>query len=384
LQSIALRNEMHSDVDYSAGFAADYRSPRAVRVQPFYAAPIEVPMSAMTMKVWSWKTFGSLDGLQLEQRPAPQPGRGEVLVKLRANSLNQRDMMAARGALPRNGQTNVVPLCDGAGEIVAVGEGVSSFAVGDRVLGTFFQRWLAGALRPEHVGTTLGSDVDGLLREYAVLPETGVLRIPAHLSFAEAATLPCAAVTAWSALFTKSALQPGETVLALGSGGVSLFALQMAKAAGARVIVTTSSDERGERLRQLGADGVVNYRHADWPQQVRALSKGQGVDVVVETGGGATYVQSMAAAAWHARIAIVGLITGFVDPGGSLMPILMNDLTVRAVQVGSRADTEALLRFMAAQQLRPIIDSRFGFDDAKSAYRRLDSGEAFGKVVIEY
>lgn len=336
------------------------------------------------MKAWSWRSFGSLDGLQAETRPVPLPGPGEVLVQLRANSINQRDLMAARGALPRNGPVGVVPLCDGAGEIVAVGDGVRSVAVGDRVIGTFFQRWLAGPLRQEHVGTTLGSDVDGLLREYAVLPETGVLRFPAQLSYAEAATLPCAAVTAWSALFTKSALQPGETVLALGSGAVSLFALQLAKAAGARVILTTSSDERGERLRQLGADAVVNYRHADWPQQVRALSGGNGVDVVVENGGGATYVQSLAAAAWHARIAIVGLITGFTDPGGSLMPILLNDLSVRAVQVGSRADTEALLRFIGVAQLRPIIDSRFPFGDAPAAYRRLDSGQAFGKVVIEH
>ncbi|MDB5970355.1 MAG: NADPH:quinone reductase [Hydrocarboniphaga sp.] len=336
------------------------------------------------MKAWSWHSFGSLDGLQLESRPMPRPGPGEVLVRLRANSINQRDLMAARGALPRNGQSKVVPLCDGAGEVVEVGEGVLSIGVGERVIGTFFQRWLAGALQRENTGTTLGSDVDGLLREYAVLPETGVLRFPAHLSYAEAATLPCAAVTAWSALFTKCALQPGETVLTLGSGGVSLFALQLARAAGARVIVTTSSDERGERLRQLGADGVVNYRNADWPQQVRALSGGNGVDVVVENGGGGTYVQSLTAAAWHARIAIVGLITGFTDPGGSLMPILLNDLTVRAVQVGSRTDTENLLRFIGTAQLRPLIDSRFGFDDAPAAYRRLDSGEAFGKVVIEH
>ena len=341
-------------------------------------------MSETNMKVWSWRRFGSLDGLQLESRPLPQPGRDEVLVRLRANSLNQRDLMAARGTLPRNGPPGVVPLCDGAGEVVEVGEGVRSLRVGDRVIGTFFQRWIAGPLRPEHVGSTLGSDVDGLLREYAVLPASGVLRFPDHLSFAEAATLPCAAVTAWSALFTKSALQPGETVLTLGSGSVSLFALQMARAAGARVIVTTSSDARGERLKALGADAVFDYRHADWPQRVREFTEGTGVDVVVENGGGATYAQSLATAAWHGRIAIVGLITGFAEQGGSLMPILLNNLTVRAVQVGSRADTEALLRFFEVTKLRPIIDSRFCFDQAPEAYRRLDSGEAFGKVVIEY
>jgi len=342
-------------------------------------------MIATTMKAWNWRSFGSLGGLQLESRPVPRPGHGEVLVRLRANSINQRDLMAARGALPvRNGQAAVVPLCDGAGEVAALGEGVGRVGIGDRVIVNFHQRWLSGALRHEHVGCTLGSDVDGLLREYAVLHESGVLRFPAHLSYAEAATLPCAAVTAWSALFVKSALQPGETVLTLGSGGVSLFALQLAKAAGARVIVTTSSAARDGRLKQLGADGVVNYRDADWPQQVRALSGGKGVDVVVETGGGGTYVQSLTTAAWHARVAIVGLITGFTDPGGSLLPILMNDLSVRAVQVGSRTDTENLLRFVDVAQLRPIIDSRYAFEQAPAAYRRLDSGEAFGKVVIEH
>jgi NADPH:quinone reductase-like Zn-dependent oxidoreductase len=335
------------------------------------------------MKAWSWTRFGSLDGLQLETRARPQPGVGEVLVHLRANSLNQRDLMAARGSLPRGGRPNVVPLCDGAGEVVALGDGVRSVKPGDRVIGTFFQRWIAGPLRPDHVGTTLGSDVDGLLSEYAVLPESAVLRFPDHLSDAEAATLPCAAVTAWSALFTKSALQPGETVLTLGSGSVSLFALQMAKAAGARVIVTTSSDAKAERLKALGADAVVSYRDADWPKHVRELTDGRGVDVVVENGGGGTYVQSLGTAAWHARIAIVGLITGFNDAGGSLMPILLNNLTVRAVQVGSQADTEALLRFIEVTKLKPIIDSRYAFEQAPDAYRRLESSEAFGKVVIE-
>ena len=323
-----------------------------------------------TMRAWRWQRYGTLDGLQCSMSAVPRPGPGEVLVRLRANSLNQRDLMAARGTLPRNGAAGIVPLCDGAGEVVAPGE---------RVLGTFFQRWLDGPLQPGHTGTTLGSDVDGLLREYAVLPETGVLRVPGFLDDAEAATLPCAAVTAWSALFTKCGLRAGETVLTLGSGSVSLFAIQLARAAGARVIVTTSNPARGERLRALGADAVIDYRDDDWPQQVHALG---GADVIVENGGGATYAKSLAAAAWHARVAIVGLITGFHDPGGSIMPILMNDLTIRAVQVGSRADTVALLRFLEAHRLHPVIDSRYAFDDARAAYVRLASGEAFGKVVI--
>jgi NADPH:quinone reductase-like Zn-dependent oxidoreductase len=339
-----------------------------------------------TIKAWSWRSFGSYDGLKLETRPLPQPGHGEVLVRLRANSLNKRDIMVARGTLPRPAEApGIIPLCDGAGDVVTVGEGVRSVAVGDRVIGLYFQRWLAGPLRPEYLGFTLGSDVDGLLAEYAVLPEVGVLRFPSHLSYTEAAALPCAAVSAWSALFPKSGLQPGETMLVLGSGGVALFTLQMAKAAGARVIITTSSDERGERLKQLGADGVVNYRtHADWPRQVQALTGGAGVDVVVETGGGGTYVQSLQAAGLNARVALVGLTTGIKDPGGSLAAILFRNLTVRAVQVGSRADAEAMLRFVDTVKLKPIIDSRHRFEDAPAAYQRMESGQAFGKVVIEH
>jgi NADPH:quinone reductase-like Zn-dependent oxidoreductase len=338
------------------------------------------------MKVWTWRAFGSYDGLKLETRPLPQPGRGEVLVRVRATSLNQRDIMVAYGKLPHSDQASgVIPLSDAAGDVVSVGEGVRTLAAGDRVMSVFFARWPAGPLRPEYVGATHGSDVDGFLAEYVVQPETGVMRFPDHLSYAEAATLPCAALTAWSALFPKSGLQPGETVLVLGSGGVSLFALQFAKAAGARVILTTSSDERGERLKQLGADGVVNYRtHSDWPQQVRALTGGAGADVVVENGGGGTYLSSLQAAALNGRIALVGLITGIHDPGGTLAPILMRNLTVRSVQVGSRADAEALVRFAGTSKLKPSIDSRYRFDDAQSAYRRLESGQAFGKVVIEH
>jgi NADPH:quinone reductase-like Zn-dependent oxidoreductase len=339
------------------------------------------------MKVWVWQAFGSYEGLTLETRPQPQPGRGEVLVRLRANSLNQRDIMAARGTLPRSAESKggVIPLSDGAGDVVAVGEGVRNLTVGQRVVGLFFRGWPAGPLRLEYAGATPGSDIDGLLTQYAVLPETSVLRFPEHLSYAEAATLPCAALTAWSALFPKSGLQPGETVLVLGSGGVALFALQMAKAAGARVIMTTSSDERAARLKQLGADGVVNYRtEVDWSQQVRVLMDGAGADVVVETGGGGTYLQSLQAAAWNGRIALVGLITGVKEAGGTLMPILVRNLTVRAVQVGSRADMEAMLRFIDTVKLKPVIDSRHRFDDAHAAYRRLESGQAFGKVVIEH
>ncbi|MFA5941594.1 MAG: NAD(P)-dependent alcohol dehydrogenase [Sinimarinibacterium sp.] len=339
-----------------------------------------------SMRAWVWRAFGSCDGLRCETRALPQPGRGDVLVRMRANSLNQRDVMAMHGTLPRGAEAlGRIPLSDGAGDVVAVGEGVHDLKPGDRVVGLFFPRWQAGALRSEYAACIPGGTVDGMLVQYAVLPESAALRFPDHLSPAEAATLPCAAVTAWCALWPKSGLQPGETVLVLGTGGVAVFTLQLAKAAGARVIVTTSSDERGERMTQLGADGVINYRrHPQWHQDALALTGGAGADVVVETGGAGTYLQSLKASALNGRVALVGIITGLNDPGGSFATILTRNLTVRAVQPGSRTDLEALLRFVDAVRLRPVIDSVHRFDDVHAAYRRLDSGQAFGKVVVTH
>ncbi|SER22989.1 NADPH:quinone reductase [Solimonas aquatica] len=333
------------------------------------------------MQAWAWQHFSSDEGLQLRQRPMPQAGPGEVLLRVHANSLNRRDLMAVRGLLPRPPAASIVPLCDGAGEIAALGPGVTTFAPGERVLAIFNPRWQTGPLRPEYGGATRGSDVDGLLCEYAVLPAQGVLRYPAYLSAAEAATLPCAAVTAWLALFAKSQLQAGETVLVLGSGAVALFTLQLARAAGARVIMSSSSAQRAERLRALGAEKVFDHRRNDWPAQLQQHCGG--ADVIVETGGGGSYPQSLQAAAFNARIALVGLISGVHDAGGTLASILFRNLTVRAVQVGSRQDTEAMLRFIESVQLRPIIDSRHSFQAPLAAYQRLESGEAFGKVVIE-
>jgi len=339
-----------------------------------------------SMQAWVWGAFGSYDGLQCETRALLQPGPGEVLVRLRANSINRRDVMAAQGTLPRGAEAlGRIPLSDGAGDVVAVGKDVHRLKPGDRVIGLFFPRWQAGPLRPEHAACIPGGTVDGMLAQYAVLPESAALRFPDHLSYAEAATLPCAAATAWCALWSRSGLQPGETVLVLGTGGVALFTLQLAKAAGARVIVTTSSDARGERMRQLGADGVINYlRDPEWHRPVLALTGGAGADVVVETGGGGTYPHSLKAAALNGRLALVGIITGMTDLGGSFATILSRNLTVRAVQPGSRVDLEALLRFVDVVKLRPLIDSVHRFDDVRAAFRRLDSGQAFGKVVVAH
>jgi NADPH:quinone reductase-like Zn-dependent oxidoreductase len=339
-----------------------------------------------TMKAWAWKSFGTLDGLVLERRPIPSPGPGEALVRVRANSLNQRDLMVGRGALPSVAmKAGLIPLSDGAGEVVAVGDGVSSLHVGDRVVGIFRQRWQSGPVVPADTVSDLGGGAQGMLAEYVCLSANGLVRFPDHLSFAEAATLPCAGVTAWSALFVKGALRPGETMLALGTGGVSIFAIQLAVAAGARALVTTSSAERGERARTLGAAEWVNYRDSPaWHEAVLELTGGHGADLVVENGGAATYLNSLQAAAISGRVALVGLMTGMADPGGSFATIFRRDLTVRPVQNGSRLDLEALMRMVEVTQLRPVIDRSFAFSAAPDAYRRLESGAAFGKVVIEH
>lgn len=339
----------------------------------------------MATRAWRWRRIGTLDGLEMHQHPTPQPGPGEALVRVRASALNQRDLMIGRGTLPNGGtEQGLIPLSDGAGEVVAVGPGVTGLAVGDRVVGLFRQRWQSGPVVPGDNVSDLGGGMDGMLAEHVVLPETGLVRFPAHLSFEEAATLPCAAVTAWCALFPKSGLQPGETVLTLGTGGVSLFALQLAVRAGARVVVTTSSGERGERALALGASAFVNYRTTpEWSEAVLAATGGRGADVVVENGGAASYVQSLNAAALSGRIALVGLMTGMNEPGGSFSAIFRRNLTVRGVQPGSRLDLEALMRAVDGG-LHPVIDRVFPFEAARDAYRRLDSGEAFGKVVIAH
>jgi NADPH:quinone reductase-like Zn-dependent oxidoreductase len=338
------------------------------------------------MRVWRWKKFGSLDGLVVEKAPIPQAGPGQVLVRMWANSLNQRDLMIGRGTLPSAAlPSGLIPLSDGAGEVAATGAGVNHLKVGDRVIGLFRQRWLSGPVIPEDRVSDLGGGVDGMLAEFVVLAETGLVPFPRHLSFAEAATLPCAAVTAWCALFPKSGLRPGETVLTLGTGTVSLFTVQLAVASGARVIVTTSSDERGERVKEMGAAGFINYRkQPDWHLAALEQTGGAGAGVVIETGGAATYLNSLNSAAVSGRVALVGLITGMAEPGGSFAAIFRRNLTVRAVQPGSRLDLEALLQAIDAAKLRPMIDRAFPFTSAREAFGRLASGEAFGKVVIEH
>ena len=324
-----------------------------------------------------------VDALELRDDPIPEPAHGQVLVRVRANSLNQRDLMVLRGVLPL--APDVVPLSDGAGEVIAVGPGVRRVGVGDRVVAAFRQGWVSGKLDPALRGAAdLGAAIDGMLGEWALLREDGVVLIPPQMSFEAAACFPCAGVTAWSALMAGRSVRPGETVLVQGTGGVSLFALQIALAVGARVIATTSTAEKADRLRALGAFDVVNYKeNPEWDCAVRDLTDGRGVDRVVEVGGAGTLPRSMRCTRLQGRIALVGLLD---SPSAQINPMgfISGVLTMHGISVGCRVDLEDLIATYSANKLTPIVDQLFNFENAKAAYRHLDGKKHFGKVVITH
>jgi NADPH:quinone reductase-like Zn-dependent oxidoreductase len=334
------------------------------------------------MKAYHGSSGGGLESLVLKDRPKPEPGPREVLVRVRANSLNARELSVLRGTYPLPVKPDVVMCADGAGNIEAVGPHVTRVQTGDRVAAAMFPRWIDGPIAWEYA-PQIGGSIDGMLTEYIALDEDAVVRIPDHLSFEEAATLPCAAVTAWNALYGARPLQPGQTVLTLGSGGVSLFALQFAKAAGARVIATTSSDDKATRLRALGADEVINYQTApDWHKVVRTLTQGRGVDQVVDIGGG-TLDQSIRSVALDGQVNFIGRLS---DSAAAIdMNVLYNAAaTVRVVFAGNRGHFIALNRAMSANRLRPVIDRVFPFDRAMEAFQYYESSSAVGKVVISH
>ena len=339
--------------------------------------------SQRTMKTFEYRKFG-LENLVLTDRSEPRASAHEVVVKFHAASLNYRDVMFFKGIYRPDAKFPAVPLSDGAGEVIGVGENVTRWKVGDRVCPIFMQGWLEGAVTPQKARTALGGgDLDGVLREYGAFDENGLVRVPDHLSYEEAATLPCAAVTAWHALVEFGNLKAGETVLTLGTGGVSTFAVQLAKLHGARVIATSSSDEKIARVRELGADETINYKKTpDWDKEVFRLTGRVGVDHVVEVGGAGTLPKSLNAVRMGGGISMIGVLAG----GSGLDParVLMKSVRLQGIFVGSRQMFEDMNRAIALNGLRPVIDRIFSFEKAREALEYMESGSHFGKIVLKF
>ncbi len=334
------------------------------------------------MKAYEIKEFG-IDKLEITDREMPEPGPSDVLVRLRATSLNYRDVMVVTGTYNPRMKLPAIPFSDGAGEVVSVGSAVTKWQAGDRVMPIFAQRWFEGETDEEKRRTSLGagSQWDGVLREYAAFNEESVLKIPDHLSFEEAATLPCSAVTAWNALVVSGQIKAGDTVLTLGTGGVSIFALQIAKLFGARVISTSSSDAKIEKLIELGADGTVNYREReDWDRAVLELTGRPGVDHIVEVGGAGTLARSLNAVRLGGHVALIGALSG--PAGFDPVTVFMKAVRLQGIFVGSRRMFEDLLKAVDVAKLEPVIDRVFAFDEVREALRHMESGSHFGKIVI--
>ena len=338
---------------------------------------------AQTMRQYQFDVVDGGVALVMKEVDRPVPGANEVLVRVRATSLNRRDLSILQsqygGGNPRIG---LVPLSDGAGEVIGVGPGVSRFEVGDRVAGIFFARWMDGRPSALTNASARGGAIDGMLSEMIVSHEDGLVEIPAHLTFEEAATLPCAGLTAWNALFKHGGLSEDDFVLLEGTGGVSIFGLQFSVAAGARPIITSSSDAKLVRARELGAYGTVNYRtNTEWQDEVRAITGDAGVTHVLEVGGRETLPRAMRALGYGAHIAIIGGLSGSANamPLGSFIG---RGTRVTGIYVGSREDFEAMNAFITEHRLRPIIDRVFTLEDAPAAYNHMASGSHLGKIVI--
>lgn len=333
------------------------------------------------MRAYRFHAFG-LENLTLESLDPPRPGPAEIVVDVKHFSLNYRDLLVIKGLYNPKLRLPAVPISDGAGVVSSVGPGVTRVRVGDHVISHFVSGWLDGPFRQQYLATTLGAPAAGLAAEQVLLPAEAVVPVPKGYDFAQAATLPIAALTAWSALRTVSHVRPGQTVLTLGTGGVSIFALQLAKAMGARLIITSSSDQKLARARQLGADCAINYETTpEWDQAVLDFTAGEGVDLTVETAGPGTLDRSMKATRAGGTIALLGALTG---RQGAITTglILMKRLHVAGIMVDSRAAFEALSRFLVEHRIEPVIDRRFSFEQLPEAFRRMEAGEHFGKIVV--
>ncbi len=333
------------------------------------------------MKAFQLRDTAGMTGLILRNDlEKPAPGPDEVLIRVRATSLNFRDYIVAHGEYPAGVKPNVIPLSDGAGDVVEVGKNVKTLRVGDRVAGCFFPDWISGPLTQEIFMRSLGGPIDGMLAEYVALPERAAIPFPPHLSYEEAATLPNAGVTAWHALVEAGRIQAGQTVLLLGTGGVCLFALQFAKLHSAIVIQTSSSDDKLERAKAMGADHFINYQNTpDWDREVLSLTGGRGADIVIEVGGAQTLERSLKAVRFGGIVTLIGLVSGFgkIDP----LPLMLHSISMYGINVGSADMFRAMNRAIDASHLRPVISRTFTFEHATYAYAHQQAGH-FGKTVI--
>jgi NADPH:quinone reductase-like Zn-dependent oxidoreductase len=327
-----------------------------------------------------------LDEIKVVETPDPSPGHGEVLVRMRAVSLNYRDLLMVQGIYGRGATTAgaITPFSDGCGIVEAVGPGVTRVAVGDRVATLFFQNWVSGPPTLEKLMSSLGSPIPGAGRELGVFSQEGLSKVPDFLTDQQVATLPCAALTAWRALFEDADLRPGDTVVLQGTGGVSIFGLQFAHAAGLRTVITSSSDEKLARAKALGADHLANYRQdPEWSHAVRAATGGVGADLIIEVGGGGTIEQSMKAIRIGGHVAIVGVVAG-LGGGFNTVSLIGNSAKLQGLSVGSRDMFEAMCRFIELHRIGPIVDKVFPWTEAKAALTAMQGGEHFGKIVLQF
>ena len=312
-----------------------------------------------------------------------QPGPGQVLVAIKACSLNYRDLLMVKGHYNPRLKRPMTICSDGAGEVIATGEGVTRFKAGDRVAGAFFQKWIAGPLTREGGDSALGGAIDGVLTTYRTFDEEGLVHIPGHLDYREGATLPCAAVTAWNTLVETAHVRAGDTVVLLGTGGVSIFALQFAKMNGARVIITSSSDEKLRRARDMGADDTINYKNTpDWEKEVSKLTGKRGADIVVEVGGAGTLPRSLKAVRPAGFVGLIGVLSGIEQPM-NIGPILHNNVHLQGIYVGSVEMFENMNRAITQHKMKPVIDLVFGYEQTREALHHMESGQHFGKIVID-
>jgi NADPH:quinone reductase-like Zn-dependent oxidoreductase len=327
-----------------------------------------------------------LDHIQVVDAPDPTPGHGEVLVRMRAVSLNYRDLLMVQGMYARGATTGgaITPFSDGCGIVEAVGPGVTRVAVGDRVATMFFQNWVSGPPSLEKLMSSLGSPIPGAGRELGVFSQEGLSKVPEFLSDQQVATLPCAALTAWRALFEDADLRPGDTVVLQGTGGVSIFGLQFAHAAGMRTLITSSSDEKLARAKAMGADHLANYRQdPEWSKAVRAATGGVGADLIIEVGGGGTIEQSMRAIRVGGHVAIVGVVAG-MGGGFNTASLIGNSAKLQGLSVGSRDMFEAMCRFIELERIGPVVDKVFPWTEVGAAFAAMQGGEHFGKIVLEF